>query len=146
MSSHRLRTRRTALRPGTEATASEPSQAAQTTSVEDDLVFSQEVLPRPAGFGTEASTAVQSMQLLDEYQVPPGTAGRLREVALSIESNGEAKVSVSGTIYGPFTGAVDFSIPLDDAVLSPGYEIRVFHQSTDGNTTTTKATAVVLEV
>lgn len=103
-------------------------------------------LPQPAGFGTEVSTSAQSFTLVDEYTAPPQTLARLREASLSLESNGEARVSVGGVVYGPYTGATDISIPLDPAVLTEGYQVRVFHQSTDGNSTTTKAQLVSLEV
>jgi len=114
--------------------------------VEEGLLADPDTLPNPAGFGTEASRSAQTFDVLDEYTVPDGHVARLQELSVSIESNGEAKVSVAGTTYGPFTGAVDVSVPLEDAVLTPGYQIRVHHQSTDGTSTTTRATAVVAEV
>lgn len=146
MASHRMNCRRSGTRPGTDRFVSQPSAAAKTASVEEGAVTGVDVLPKPAGFGTESSTTNTSFQLLDEYSVPQLTISRMRELALSIEANGEAKVSVAGTTYGPFTGAVDFSVPLEDAVLSQGYQVRVHHRSTDGNSTTTRATVVALEV
>jgi hypothetical protein len=115
-------------------------------SVEESFVADVDERPQPAGFGTEASTSAQSFSEVASYTVPSQTLARLREATLSIESNGEARVSVGGVVYGPYTGAVDVSIPLDPAVLTEGYQVRVFHQSTDGNSTTTKAQLVVLEV
>lgn len=122
------------------------SSGAAFSPVDEGLFADQSVLPRPAGFGTEASTSSTSFQLIDEYSVPADSVGRLSELSISIQSNGEAKVSVSGTTFGPFTGALDVTIPLTNSTLTEGYDIRAFHRSTDGNSTTTRATTVVLEV
>lgn len=146
MVEHRGLSRRTTVRPPAPARGSRRSPTAAGTSVEEGFVPSVDVLPKPAGFGTEASTSQQSFQQIEEYEVPAKSVARLRELSLSIESNGEAKVSVAGTTYGPFTGAVDVSVPLDDSVLPPGYQVRVHHQSTDGTSTTTRATVVALEI
>jgi hypothetical protein len=120
--------------------------ASRGVSVEEGFLPEVDVLPRPAGFGTEASTSQQTLQELETYTVPAKTVARLSELSLSIQGNGEAQVSVAGTVYGPFTGALDVTIPLQNGVLPEGYQIRVSHQSTDGNETTTRATVVALEV
>lgn len=100
----------------------------------------------PAGFGTEASTTSTSDVLLDSYTVPENRTGRLVEASLSIEDNGEATVHINGTEYGPFTGAVDVSLPFDGAFLLPGNSVKVTHESTDGNSTTTKAAVTAQEI
>jgi hypothetical protein len=146
MPTHRGETRREDARPGTDRIVSPSDEAGQRVTLDDDLAYSVEALPTPAGSGGEFSTSLQTPQEAIEYTVPPETVGRLREISLSLEANGEAKIEVAGSTYGPFTGAVDYTVPLDDAVLPPGYQVRVFHQSTDGTTTTTKAAVVVLEV
>lgn len=102
--------------------------------------------PQPAGFGTEASTATQSFSVVDEYQVDPNGVAHVREIALSVESNGEVLANVAGVQYGPYTGSLDISIPLDPGLLTGGGRIVVKHQSTDGTSTTTRAQAAVLEV
>lgn len=115
-------------------------------SVEESFVPDVDELPQPAGFGTEATQSSQVFGTVAEYTVPPKTLARLREATLSIASNGEAVISVAGTRYGPYFGAVDVTIPLDPAVLTEGYQVRVAHRSTDGNSTTTRAQLVALEV
>lgn len=100
----------------------------------------------PAGFGTEASTSNTDDVELDSYRVPDGRTARLVEAALSIESNGEASVHVNGRTWGPFTGAVDVSLEFDRAFLPEGADLLVTHESTDGNSTTTKASVTVREV
>lgn len=138
-------------------TTREPIQAAGTATAQDALsprrLARGEVTEEapgepgePAGFGTEASTSATDDVDLDSYTVPAGRTARVVEVALSVESNGEASVHMNGTTYGPFTGAVDVSLPWDGAFLLPGSTIKVTHESTDGASTTTKATATVQEV
>lgn len=100
----------------------------------------------PAGFGTEASTTAATDEELDSYRVPEGRTARVVDCSLSIEDNGEATVHLNGTAYGPFTGAVDVSLPFDGAFLTPGSTIKVTHESTDGVSTTTKASVTVQEV
>lgn len=146
MPSHRLQARRGGVRPAAGSDAPQDSTAARGVSVEETFLADVDTLPQPAGFGVESSTSQQSFQLVDEYEVPALTLARLRELSLSIESNGEAKVSVAGVTYGPYTGATDVSVPLDPAILTEGHLIRVHHQSTDGTSTTTQAQVVVLEV
>lgn len=146
MVSHRLDGRRSGNRPVLDGAPADPSAVAAGVSVEEGFVPNVDGLPQPAGFGTEASRSAQSFALLEEYTVPAKTLGYLRELSLSIESNGEAVVSVAGVRYGPYTGSTDVSVPLDPAVLTEGHQIRVHHQSTDGNSTTTQAQVVVLEV
>ena len=122
------------------------SQAASDVSVEEAVVRDVDEIPRPAGFGTEASTSQQSSVEIDEYVVPAGSLAEITEVALSLEANGQATVAVSGVSFGPYSGAVDITVPLEGSRLTAGDRVRVFHQSTDGTTTTTLAQVVALEV
>jgi hypothetical protein len=78
--------------------------------------------------------------------VPRNGLARLREVSIALESNGQGSITVAGTEFGPFSGAVDVTLPLDPSVLTQGYQVRVFHQSTDGSTTTTRTTLSVGEI
>jgi hypothetical protein len=146
MAQHRMNCRRSGVRPAPDSPGPAEPFTARGVSVEEGLAPDVDVLPQPAGFGEEASTSQQSFQEIAQYTVPAKSLSRLREASLSIESNGEAKVTVSGTTYGPYTGATDVSVPLDPAVLTEGHQVRVFHQSTDGNSTTTLAQLVTLEV
>lgn len=146
MAPHRRGERGREVRPRPDSPGSLEPSAARGVAVEEGLVPDVDRLPTPAGFGTEASRSTQSFGLLDEYEVPAGSVAHLREASLSIESNGEAKISVAGTTYGPYTGSLDISVPLDPAILTPGSKVRVHHQSTDGNSTTTRAQLSVLEV
>lgn len=114
--------------------------------VEEGIVRDPDTLPKPAGFGTEDTTSNTSWTLIDEYTVDDLHLAHLREASLSIPANAQAKVTVAGVTYGPYTGAVDVTIPIDPGVLTQGYEVRVFHQSTDGSSVTTLAQLVVLEV
>lgn len=122
------------------------SATATDVSVEEAVVRDVDELPRPAGFGTEASTSQQSSVEIASYVVPAGALAEITEVALSLEGNGQATVAVSGVSYGPYTGAVDVAVPLEGSRLTAGDRVRVFHQSTDGNSTTTLAQVVALEV
>lgn len=146
MGSHRGQTRRVGVRPQPTMDGPRDAAVARRTSVEEELSGPVDLFGRPDGFGTEASRSAQTFTVLDEYTVPDGQLALLREVSLSVEANGEAKVTVAGTTYGPYTGAIDITVPLDPGVLSPGHQIRVHHQSTDGISTTTRAQVVVLEV
>jgi hypothetical protein len=114
--------------------------------VEETVVRDVDELPRPAGFGTEAETTQHSSVEIDSYVVPAGALAEIVEVALSLEGNGQATVAVSGVSYGPYTGAVDVSVPLEGSRLTAGGRVRVFHQSTDGASTSTLAQVVALEV
>lgn len=100
----------------------------------------------PAGFGTETSTTQTADVELDSYQVPMGRTARLIEASLAIEANGEASVHVNGTTYGPFTGSLEVSLPFDGAYLTEGSTVKVTHESTDGASTTTRASVTVKEV
>lgn len=101
---------------------------------------------KPAGFGVEAITSNSSSTLLAEYEVPENSIARLREVSLSLSSNGQGSITLDGEQFGPFTGAVDITLPLDPAVLTAGSLVRVFHQSTDGSSTTSRTTLTVGEI
>jgi len=122
------------------------SQAASDAAVEETVVRDVDELPRPAGFGTEAATSSQSSVEIDSYVVPAGALAEIVEVALSLEGNGQATVAVSGVSYGPYTGAIDISVPLEGSRLTEGDRVRVFHQSTDGASTSTLAQVAALEV
>lgn len=146
MASHRMNCRRSDVRPDAAVGPSSPSAVARGVSVEESFQPDVDELPTPGGFGTEASTSSTSMVLLDSYTVDAGDLARLGSASLSIQANGEAQVSVGGTEYGPYTGATDIEIPLEPSVLTAGYQVRVHHRSTNGNSTTTKAQLVLGEV
>jgi len=146
MAEHRMNCRRSGVRAPTTTAGAQDGLTARGVAVEEGLIPDVDELPLPAGFGEEVETSDTKTQVVASYEPPENSIARLGEVSVSIESNGEALVSVSGTVYGPFTGSLDVAVPLDTAVLSPGYQVRVFHQSTDGNSTTTRATVVALEV
>lgn len=146
MSPHSRRRGRAIPSPYPDVSSDGDALTARSVAVEEGLMSEADLLPRPAGFGTEASRSAQSFAVLDSYEVPQGTLAHLREASLSIESNGEALVTVGGIVYGPYTGAVDITVPLDPAILPEGYDVVVKHQSTDGASTTTKAQVVALEV
>lgn len=146
MASHRMNCRRSGLRPDPAMTAGQVDPVASGVSVEEALVPDVDQLPKPAGFGTEVSTSATSSELIDEYVVPAQTLAEIVEVSVSLESNGQARLSVSGVSYGPYTGSADVSVPLEGSKLTEGSRVRVFHQSTDGSSTTTAAQVVALEV
>lgn len=146
MASHRGETRRVGVRPEARQDGTQDRAMARGVSVEEGFLADVDTLPRPAGFGTETSTSQQSTQEIDEYVVPDKTVAEVVEVALSIESNGQARVSAPNVTYGPYTGSLDVEVPLQGSRLTPGDRIRVFHQSTDGTSTTTLAQVVALEV
>jgi hypothetical protein len=103
-------------------------------------------LPKPAGFGVESSTSNSGSTLLAEYEVPANALGRLQEASLSLEGNGAGTISVSGVQYGSFTGALDVTLPLEPAVLTPGSKVRVLFNSTDGAPTKARTTLTVGEI
>lgn len=146
MPHNRFDNRRSGVRASPLSDTSQDGTVARGVSVEETFQPDVDELPRPAGFGTEASTSAQSFSVVDEYSVPPKTLAYVREVSASVESNGEVILGVPGTNFGPFTGQTDVAVPLDPGVLTEGDTIRVLHQSTDGTTTTTQAQVVVLEV
>jgi hypothetical protein len=143
---HDIQRTRRGERPRAVSRAGQPDSQAADIPVEEGIIENVDRLPKPDGFGTEASRSAQSFAVIDDYIVPAGHVARIREAALSIESNGEAFISINGTRFGPFTGAGDVSVPLDPGILPPGYRVSAVHQSTDGNSTTTQAQLVVLEV
>jgi hypothetical protein len=138
--------RRSGVRPDADTGRAEPSAVARGVSVEETFQPDVDRLPLPGGFGTESSTSSTSFELVDSFVVDAGELAELREAALSVESNGEAKLSVAGTEFGPYTGSLDISIPLEPAVLTAGYQVRAFHRSTDGSSTTTRAQLTLGEV
>jgi hypothetical protein len=120
--------------------------SARAVSAEEMQVPAVDQLPQPAGFGEEGATSSTSSVLLAEYEVPANAIARLREASISLQSNGKGSISVNGVQYGEFTGAVDVTLPLDPAALTPGSLVRVHHQSTDGTATTTRTTLTVGEI
>lgn len=146
MAQHRMNCRRSGVRPSPESPGQLEPAGARGVSVEERPVPDVDQFGKPAGFGTEASTSSTSFSEVDRYEVDGGDLARVRSADLAIESNGEAQVGVGGTTFGPFTGSVDVSIPLDPSVLVEGGLVRVLHRSTDGNSTTTRALVVAAEV
>jgi len=138
--------RRNGVRPEPEQSGELEPAGARAVSSEEVQIPAVDQLPKPAGFGVEGSTSSTSSTLLAEYEVPPRAIGRLQEASLSLASNGKGSISVSGVQYGPFSGALDITIPLDPAVLTPGSLVRVFHESTDSNSTTSRTTLSVGEI
>jgi len=138
--------RRHGIRPQPEQAGELEPAGARAVSSEEMQIPAVDELPKPAGFGVEGSTSSTSSTLLAEYEVPPRAIARLQEASLSLEGNGRGSISVSGVQYGPFTGALDITIPLDPAVLTPGSLVRVFHESTDSNSTTSRTTLSVGEI
>jgi len=122
------------------------AHSARSVAVEEGLLAEADRLPRPAGFGTEASRSAQSFAAIDEYVVPSGTIAHLREASVSLESNGEGLINVAGVQFGTYSGAGDVTVPLDPGILTPGDRVEIKHQSTDGGSTTTQAQVVALEV
>lgn len=93
----------------------------------------------PFGGGTEAETSSADLTLLEEWGVPMGRQAALDEIAVEAESNGEVDVRFGGQQYGPYAGATAATIPFDGATLTELASVRIYHRSTDGNATTTKA-------
>jgi len=143
---HRMNCRRSGVRPEPEQAGELEPAGARAVAVEEMQVGAVDEVPKPAGFGVEGSTSQQSSVLLAEYEVPERAIARLQEASLSLGSNGRGSISVSGVQFGPFTGAIDITVPLDPAVLTPGSLVRVFHESTDGNSTTSRTTLSVGEI
>jgi len=100
----------------------------------------------PAGTGGEGSTSSSTDVLLLEFEPDREQTFLLDEIAVSLESNGQARIAVNGVVYGPYTGATDVSLPFNGAVLPYGGLVRIRHQSTDSNTTTSKASITGREV
>jgi len=138
--------RRNGVRPAPEQAGELEPASARAVSVEEMQIPAVDEFPKPAGFGAEASTSNSSSTLLAEYEVPERAIARLREVSLSLASNGKGSITLDGEQFGPFSGAVDITLPLDPAVLTPGSLVRVFHQSTDSKSTTSRATLTVGEI
>jgi len=100
----------------------------------------------PTGAGGEASTSSTSDVTLLEFSPDRGQTMLVDEVSVSLESNGKARIALNGVVYGPYTGATDISLQYRGAKLPFGGHIRIKHQSTDGNSTTTKAAITGREV
>jgi hypothetical protein len=135
------RTRERDRKPAPSGGSAPASEAfASTIGQEDsDLSLRSVVEGEPAGFGSEASTSSGSFGVVDEAEVPVGRQGELVEVSVAIASNGEAFVATRGLRFGPYAGAVEVAIPFEDDSLVEGDRVRVYHRSTDGNATTTRA-------
>jgi hypothetical protein len=93
----------------------------------------------PFGSGVEESTSSGSLTLLEEWEVPMGRQAQLDEIAVEAAANGEVDVRFGGRQYGPYSGATSATIPFDGATLVELTSVRVYHRSTDGNATTSKA-------
>lgn len=98
-----------------------------------------------AGAGGQASTSSSTFQVVAEYEVPRDERALLVEMSASTESNGQVRLAANGVTFGPFSGAVDVSIPGDRGHL---YTRRVVveHKSTDGASVQTQATIIAQEV
>jgi hypothetical protein len=138
--------RRNGVRPEPELPGTAEPASARGVSAEEMGILNVDQFPKPAGFGVERSTSNSGSTLLAEYEVPERAIGRLREASLSLESNGRGQISVSGVQYGPFDGAIDITLPLEPAVLTPGSKVRVLFNSTDGSSTTAQSTLTVGEI
>lgn len=93
----------------------------------------------PFGGGVEESTSSGNLTLLEEWEVPMGRQAQLDEIAVEAGSNGEVDVRFGGQQYGPYSGKSSATIPFDGATLTELASVRVYHRSTDGNATTSKA-------
>lgn len=100
----------------------------------------------PALEGNEASRSAQSFAQLVSYTVPEQRYALLEEVAVNIASNGEVRIAVPGRDPVRFTGSIDITLPFGGAVLLPGQEVLVQHQSTDGASSTQRALVTAREV
>jgi len=140
MAEHRMNCRRSGVRAPTTTAGAQDGLTARGVAVEEGLIPDVDELPLPAGFGEEVETSDTNTQVVASYEPPENSIARLGEVSVSIESNGEAAIHTGGTTWGPWTGAVDVTVPLEPAVLLPGYDVRVTGSSTDGNSTTIRTT------
>lgn len=100
----------------------------------------------PAGGGSELTTSSTTFQTVEEYEAPRGVTPILREVAASVDSNGEIKIVLGGDQWGPFSGALDFSQEWGRAKLPYGGVVRVLARSISGSSTTATGSIVVTEV
>jgi hypothetical protein len=116
------------------------------TQVDEPLGRTRSTEFRPAGTGGEFSTSTQSNQLVATVEPNRDGVLLLEDASLSIEDNGQAEVHIGNIVYGPYTGSIDVSLPFDGAIMPFGQRVRVFHQSTDGNSTTTKVSVTARQV
>lgn len=93
----------------------------------------------PFGGGVEESTSAADLQLLEEWEVPMGRQAQLDEIAVEAESNGVVDIRFGGRQFGPYSGATSATIPFDGATLVELARVKIYHRSTDGNATTSKA-------
>lgn len=100
----------------------------------------------PAFEGNEASRSAQTFATLVSYTVPENRYAVLRDVSANIDSNGEVRIAVPGRDPVRYTGSIDVSLPFGDAVLLPGSEVLIQHQSTDGNSSTQRGSITAREV
>lgn len=101
---------------------------------------------RPVFEGAEATRTTQSFAELVAYEVPEDRYALLEEVSANIDSNGEVRIAVSGADPVDYTGSIDVALPFNGAVLLPGSTVRVLHQSTDGASSTQRASITAREV
>jgi hypothetical protein len=145
MTRHRMNCRRSGVRPSPESDGRPESPLSRAVSVEEGAVPDVDRLRQPAGFVSSTSTTSTSPVLVDSYEVPDQTTAVLREVSLSLDSEGVGRVHVAGETFGPISGPVDLTLPLDPAVLTPGYQVTVTVLANSGNSTTATASVVALE-
>jgi len=146
MAQHRMNCRRSGVRAPAATAGTQDGLTARGVTVEEGIVPEVDELPLPAGFGEELDTSDTNTQVVARYEPPANSIARLGEVSVSVESNGEAAIHAAGTTWGPWTGAVDVTVPLDPAILLPGYDVRVTGSSTDGTETTIRTTLSTGEV
>jgi hypothetical protein len=137
--------RRSGVRPSPESDGRPESPLSRAVSVEEGAVPDVDRLRQPAGFVSSTSTSSTSPVLVDSYTVPDQTTALLREVSLSVDGEGLGRVHVAGETFGPISGPVDLTLPLDPAILTPGYQVVATLESQSGNTTSATASLVVLE-
>lgn len=104
------------------------------------------IVGQPHVEAAEESRSAQTFDTLVEYSVPRGQAAMLVEVAANIDSNGEVRFALPGNEPFSFTGSIDVNLPVEGAVLGGGDTVRLTHQSTDGTSSTQRATIVAKEV
>jgi hypothetical protein len=107
-------------------------------SGDEPLGRSKDLEFRPLLEGGEFSTSQTTSQLAVTVEAKRDELAIIDEIALSLESNGQATVSMTAEDDVTYTGSVDISLPFDGAYLPDGDRIRIFHQSTNGGSTTAR--------
>jgi len=137
--------RRSGVRPSPESDGRPESPLSRAVSVEEGAVPDVDRLRQPAGFVSSVGTTFQSPIEIDSYTVPDQTTALLREVSLSVDGEGLGRIHVAGETFGPIGGPVDLTLPLDPAILTPGYQVVMTIESRLGNSTSATGSLVVLE-